>query len=145
MKMYRVVLDTNVLVSALLSQSGNPAKILKLFYSGAVTFVYSEDIMTEYMDVLYRPNLRIPVEDADIVLHAVRFYGEFMEPTQSAKPMIDEDDRIFLDTAESADAYLITGNIRHYPNSPQIFSPSDFIEFLTKRGFYNNFNNIIFI
>jgi putative PIN family toxin of toxin-antitoxin system len=59
----RVVLDTNIIVSALLSGKGNPGKILDLFLAGELMLCYSDEILEEYSDVLYRPHLRIPVDE----------------------------------------------------------------------------------
>lgn len=53
----RVVLDTNIFVSALISPMGNPAKIYRMFFTGAISLVYSADIFEEYQDVLHRPRL----------------------------------------------------------------------------------------
>jgi putative PIN family toxin of toxin-antitoxin system len=128
MKPNRVVLDTNVLVSALMSSLGNPAKIYKMFLSETIVLVFSEDIMLEYEDVLYRPHLHIPADDAGKVLDAIRLCGERVEPTPSTIPMIDEDDRVFYDAAKSAGAYLITGNMRHYPSESFIFTPAEYLK-----------------
>ena len=128
MNMPRVVLDTNILVSALLSPSGNPAKVYKMFLTGILALVYNEDILAEYQDVLYRPRLGIPSGDADTVLEAIRQYGEYVAPVSGTDPMPDEDDRIFYDTAKSAGAQLITGNIRHYPKESSILTPAEFLE-----------------
>ena len=128
MNPFRVVLDTNILVSALMSPSGNPAKIYKMFFSGALVLVYSESILTEYKDVLYRPYLRIFSEDVDMVLDAVRLRGEYVETIPSTFPMADEDDRIFYDAARSGGAYLVTGNTRHYPKETFILTPTEFLK-----------------
>ena len=125
---YRVVLDTNILVSALLSPSGNPAKIYRMFLTGALALVFSADIFAEYQDVLHRPRLQIPANDAEIVLAAILQYGEKIEPTPSVNTMIDEDDRVFYDTAKTAGAYLITGNTKHYPQEPFVLTPTEFLE-----------------
>ena len=127
MKPPRVVLDTNVLVSALLSKLGNPAKIYKMFLFGSIHLVFCDDIMNEYEDVLYRPNLQIPITDAIKVLDAIMYYRECVIPHPSTFYMIDEDDRKFYDTANSALAYLITGNVRHYPKKSFIYTPADFL------------------
>ena len=127
MNIRRIVLDTNVLVSAMLSPDGNPAKIYKLFLTGALSLFLSADIMIEYQDVLHRPRLRIPPNDADIVLAAIGQHGEIIEVTPSAHAIADEDDRVFYDTAKSADAYLITGNIKHYPKELFIVTPTEFL------------------
>jgi len=124
----RVVIDTNIFVSALLSPMGTPAKIYRMFLTGALSLVFSTDIFEEYQDVLFRQRLHIPVNDAEMVLTVVRQYGERIEPVPSTSAMIDEDDRIFYDTAKSADAYLITENIKHYPQEPFILTPARFLE-----------------
>jgi len=128
MKPLRVVLDTNVLVSALMSPLGNPARVYRMFFSGAFSLVYNERILLEYEDVLYRLYLRISREDADTILNAIILHGEYVESVPSTFPMTDEDDRIFYDAAKSSDAYLITGNTRHYPNESFILTPTEFLE-----------------
>ena len=128
MKTPRAVLDTNILVSALMSPSGSPAKVYKMFLAETVVLVFSEEILAEYKDVLYRPHLRIPADDANKVLEAIRQYGELVEPVTSIDYMVDEDDRVFYDTAKSAAAFLITGNTRHYPEESFITTPTKFLE-----------------
>ena len=123
-----IVLDTNVIVSALMSPLGNPAKIYKMFFTGILGLVYNDSILSEYEDVLHRPYLRIPAEDADMVLNAIKLNGEHVEPSPSTFPMTDEDDRTFYDTAKSSGAYLVTGNIRHYPDESFILTPAEFLE-----------------
>ena len=124
----RIVIDTNVLVSALMTPLGNPAKAYKMFLAEALVLVYSEDIMAEYEDVLYRPRLRIPTEDADTVLDAIRQHGNLVIPIPSSGFIPDEDDRVFYDAARCVDAYLITGNKRHYPEESFILTPAEFLE-----------------
>jgi len=128
MKLHRIVLDTNVLVSALMSKLGNPAKIYRMFLSETVLIVFSDEIMDEYIDVLHRPHLKLSSDDVNKVINAIKLFGECIEPVPSTFPMIDEDDRIFYDVANSAGAYLITGNKRHYPDEPFIFTPADFLD-----------------
>jgi putative PIN family toxin of toxin-antitoxin system len=122
-----VVLDTNILVSALLSPLGNPAKIYRMFIMEILKLAYSTEILDEYRDVLFRPRLRIPIKEAEKVLEAIQEYGERTEPPPSAHDMIDEDDRIFYDTAKSAGACLVTGNTKHYPNESFIMTPAEFL------------------
>jgi len=124
----RVVFDTNILVSALLSRQGNPARIYRMFVTRALTLFYCTEILDEYEDVLYRPHFHIRQDDADIVMTAIRQYGYVVRPVPSIHVMLDEDDRIFYDVAKTAGAYLITGNTRHYPNEPFILTPAEFLE-----------------
>jgi predicted nucleic acid-binding protein len=63
------------------------------------------------------------------VLKVIQEYGERIEPNQSTHEMLDEDDRIFYDTAKNAGAYLVTGNKRHYPDEAFILTPADFLSF----------------
>ena len=124
----RVVLDTNVLVSALMSPTGNPAKIYKMFLTGNLGLVYNESILSEYNEVLHRSYLHILEEDADKVINAIKLNGEHVEPTPSTFQMNDEDDRAFYDTAKHSGAYLVTGNTRHYPKESFILTPTEFID-----------------
>jgi putative PIN family toxin of toxin-antitoxin system len=128
MNKQKIVLDTNVVVSALLSPLGNPAKIYRMFLTEILILVYSSAILDEYKDVLSRPRLNIPTDDIDIVFAAIKQYGECVEPLSGTKAMIDESDRIFYDASKHAAAYLITGNIRHYPQELFILTPREFLE-----------------
>jgi putative PIN family toxin of toxin-antitoxin system len=122
-----VVLDTNVLVSALLSPLGNPAKIYRMFLTQTLKVVYSAGILVEYNDVLFRARLQIPIDDATKVIGAIQKHGERIEPAPSTHNMVDEDDRVFYDTAKSAEAYLVTGNKKHYPDEAFILTPTGFL------------------
>ena len=65
----KVVLDTNVLVSAFLSPSGNAARILRLIIQGDVLIVLNESILAEYYEVLKRPKFELDMEAVLIVIH----------------------------------------------------------------------------
>ena len=131
MNIRRVVFDTNVIVSALLSRNGNPANIYKMFLAGTLALVYCEEILTEYEDVLYRPHLKILPSDADIIMAAVRQHGKKVIVMLSIGPMPDEYDRVFYYIAETARACLITGNTKYYPSEQFILTPSAFLKFHT--------------
>jgi len=103
-----VVLDTNILVSALLSPNGNPAKIYKMLLTGVLSLAYNADIYEEYHDVLSRTRLRIPTDDMETVLAVIRQRGKRVDPIPSTNAMPDEDDRIFYDTAKTAHGYLFS-------------------------------------
>lgn len=112
----RVVLDTNVLVSGLLSAAGPPARVLEMLLGGRLELLADGRIMQEYADVLARPELGIEPSEAAAVLEALA--GE-MEPTAAGEVRVelpDADDEKFLAVALAgrADA-LITGSKRHFP------------------------------
>ena len=131
--MINAVLDTNVLVSGLLTESGNSASIVNAFKDKRFNLFYNSEILAEYRDVLHRDKLGLPAKDIDDLLEEIRNTGVPIIPDKSDFALTDEDDRIFYDTAKAASAYLITGNIRHYPNEQFIISPVDFIEMINSK------------
>jgi putative PIN family toxin of toxin-antitoxin system len=123
----RVVIDTNVIVSALMTLRGKPAAVLDLFFNEEIQTYYSNNILAEYEDVLSRPILNIKPEKVKRFLEILRDTGASIEPTVSNISLPDEDDRIFYDTARQSDAILISGNTKHYPAEDFIMTPSEFL------------------
>ncbi|GHT00131.1 hypothetical protein AGMMS50276_25190 [Synergistales bacterium] len=124
-----VVIDTNVIVSALKTRGGKPDKILCDFVAESLLLVYTAEILEEYIKVLYRPRLNIDSEDIDNIISVIELLGYLIDPEVSSIPFIDESDRKFYDAAKSAEAYLITGNIKHFPKDSFIVTPSNFLDF----------------
>lgn len=114
----RAVLDTNVLVSGLLSSTGAPGRILDFVLAGAVEPVLTQEILEEYKEVLSREALALPAGRVDAVLE---FLQQFVLPLPVAAKRVchDPDDDKFVAAAlEGGAQWLITGNARHYPRSP---------------------------
>ncbi len=109
-----VVLDTNILVSALLSPFGPPARVLDMVLSGDIRAAYDDRLMAEYREVLARPKFGFAPGDVATVLAYLEADGERVtaRPLQRALP--DPDDLPFLEVAVQAEAVLITGNTAHY-------------------------------
>ena len=125
----KVVLDTNILVSAALSPLGNPAKIIKgIKGSEEIQVYYCKEILAEYKDVLSRPHLKVSPDVQTRIVNTVIKVGILIEPSASAMVLPDESDRVFYDTAKEAGATLITGNIKHYHDEDFIMTPSQFLE-----------------
>ena len=120
------VLDTNVIVAALLSKNDDAAtvKILDAAMDGRITPLYHEDILTEYAEVLHRQKFHFREETIQKVFTAIRYYGREIFPVSTGKTLLDEDDQIFYDVAVRGRAYLVTGNLRHYPPENFIVSPA---------------------
>jgi len=126
--MTNVVIDTNVLVSAVLSPNGNPAKVLKIVTdSEEKSLYYSSEIIGEYRKVLSYDKLKIGNEEKTRAIDLIQRIGKRINPTVSTITLPDESDRIFYDTAKECGAILVTGNIKHYPTEPSIMTPADFI------------------
>jgi putative PIN family toxin of toxin-antitoxin system len=128
----RIVLDTNVVVSAFLTPSGNPAAVLKLAASGDLQICHNSQLFAEYREVLSRPKLKIDPEDSSGLLDILFLVGLSITPKTSTFPMIDEKDRMFYDTAKECDAVLVTGNKKHYPEEAFIVTPAEFLEIWEK-------------
>ena len=123
-----IVIDTNIIVSAILSPKGNSYKIINLIGNDeSVKVYYSTGILAEYKRVLAYKRLNISVETQTDILDAIRKFGVMIEPAASTMPLRDETDRIFYDTARASDAILITGNIKHFPDEPFIMLPAYFV------------------
>jgi putative PIN family toxin of toxin-antitoxin system len=115
--MFKIVLDTNVIISAALSPTGNCARIIRAVAGSVeIKLFYSPEILLEYKQVLSREHLKIGTERRlSIIDHTITNLGTMIEPAVSDIWLPDETDRIFYDTAQEAEAILITGNIKHYP------------------------------
>jgi putative PIN family toxin of toxin-antitoxin system len=115
--MIRVVLDTNILISALLSPSEAPAQVfLRAILDSDTQLCVSGEIYTEYEEVMRRPRLRRSESEVADALRAIRDRGYWVRPTVRIQACVDPDDDIFLECAVAAGAdYLVTGNLKHFP------------------------------
>jgi uncharacterized protein len=112
----RAVIDTNVLVSGLLSPAGNEALIILAIHQGLIGPCFSEEIIQEYAAVLARPKFSFEPDEIAAALAMFRDKGEFVAPRATARNLPDPDDTKFVDCAETAQAeFLVTGNKRHFP------------------------------
>jgi len=129
--MLRVVLDTNIIVSAMLTPKGIPAKILRAVVNEELSAALSIAVIDEYKDVLYRKKFekKFLREDVDSILSIMYSVADYYVPINSTIPhFADETDRKFYDLAKAANAYLITGNIKHFPQDSKIITPADFLK-----------------
>ncbi len=125
----KIVLDTNVLVSALINPKGMPAKILNMILNGKLITLYDNRIMGEYRVVLSREKFNFPTEIIEPLLDFIKYEGEFITSDPLKTNFTDEDDKMFLEVAISGNAeYLITGNTKHFPAEKYIVTPKVFIE-----------------
>ena len=112
----RIVFDTNIVVSAMLSPSGTAADGLRLALNRYIQFCASEVIFEEYEEVLRRPKFRRPPQVVSALMKAVRAVAELVKPTATLTVSADDADNRFLECAEAAKAdYIVTGNIQHFP------------------------------
>ena len=114
--MIRVVLDTNVLVSAAIKPGGPESSLMILVAAGKVTLCLSEPILAGYREVLLRPKFGLDRDYVENLMRSVASAGVTMQPERALSACPDEADNRFLECAEAARAtYLVTGNRRHFP------------------------------
>ena len=117
--MIRVVLDTNILVSALLNPHGPPAEaFLSVLLDADAQLRVSGDIHAEYEDVICRPRLHRSDAEIEQTLRSVRENRVWVKPTERVRGCSDPRDNIFLECAQTAGAqFLVTGNAKHFPRT----------------------------
>ena len=140
--MLKIVIDTNVVVSALIRPQSTPALILSLILQKHCTLCLSDDIFTEYREVLARDKFKA-LDKAGVteILSVLKEQALWIAP----KPLIAEvvadiSDKIFLECAFTAKAdFIITGNKKHFPfdkfKTSKIATPREFIDNLPKINF----------
>ena len=111
----RLVVDTNIIVSALLSSESKAFQLLSDVLDGKYIVLISEEIFKEYEDVLSRDKFGFDSDIINLLLNWFRENAVWVEVLESDAPMKDEKDRVFYDLAKSCKARLVTGNIKHYP------------------------------
>ena len=112
----RLVIDTNVLVSAALKPEGLQRTALLIATTKPARLYVSPPILEEYADVLSRPELRIRKGLRLQLLQLIKNNGHIVAPSRRLNVCSDPDDDVFLECADAARAdYLITGNRKHFP------------------------------
>ncbi len=132
---YYAVIDTNVLVSALLSSHDDVATVLvvgKLF-SGEIIPLFSNEILKEYSEVLRRTKFHFSEEIVSMLLRTIEKYGEHVIPTPTGELLPDMKDLPFYEVVvekQKDNAYLVTGNRKHFPAKPFIVTAKEFLDIL---------------
>jgi putative PIN family toxin of toxin-antitoxin system len=112
----RLVLDTNIIVSAALKPDGLQRTVLLLSIARPARLYVSTPILSEYRNVLSRPELRIRKGLRQQLLQLLKTHARLVSPSRQLQITPDPDDNIFLECADAASAdYLVTGNQRHFP------------------------------
>ena len=128
------VIDTNVIVSALLSSEGNsnPTVVLRETLRGRITPLYNEEILDEYREVLSRDKFNLQKQNVDTVINHVKRSGLKLERTKALNEVFpDPKDIVFYEvTLSKDDAYLVTGNIKHFPKKPFVVTPAEMVAIL---------------
>lgn len=131
----RLVIDTNVVVSAALKPDGLQRTVVTLALTKPARWYVSTAILAEYVRVLARPELKIPRGFRRQLLQLIKNRTQVTAPSRLPQVTADPADNIFVECADAARAdYLITGNQRHFPafwKSTKIISSKDFLEIIS--------------
>ena len=132
-----VAIDTNVLVSALLSSHSNAAtvQVIAKLFSKEVIPLFSREILDEYNEVLRRKKFRFSEDMVSTLIDVIEKIGEMVVPNPSGEILIDMKDLPFYEVVLSKQdkgAYLVTGNMKHFPSKPFIVTANEFLDILNK-------------
>ena len=133
------VIDTNVLVSALLSGNDDAAtvQVVGRLLGGEIILIYSNEIIKEYREVLNRTKFGFSPDVVGYLLSAVEQFGILVQPSPSGITLPDMKDLPFYEVVlekrtENDDAYLVTGNTKHFPVKPFVVTPRELLDILNR-------------
>jgi putative PIN family toxin of toxin-antitoxin system len=135
----RIVLDTNVLVSALLDIHGAPAQVLDLVRQGFLTLCTDGRMYEEYEEVLSRPDFPFDPGDVGMLMKFLHDSSELIAGRPLTHRLPDPEDEPSLEVAAQGrvDA-LVTGNIRHFPANCRagvpVMTPDELIALIRRKG-----------
>ena len=132
MKIYAVI-DTNVIVSALLSRFKNTStvQLMQHLILGDITPIYNDDILAEYYSVLTRPKFNLPESLIDETLEVVKKFGINSSRHEVEENLPDPKDIVFYEVAlANEDSFLVTGNIKHFPKKPFAVTPAEMLQII---------------
>ncbi len=131
MKDVYAVIDTNVLVSALLNWDSVPGIVLRESLEGRIIPLICDEIIAEYKEVLSRKKFSFPQDETETVIDGIIKRGLIIEPTDDHEDLIDSEDVIFysvtMEARQGLDSYLVTGNIKHFPIRSFVVTPKEML------------------
>ena len=131
---YYAVIDTNVLVSAMLKWKSVPGNVMELVFEGPIIPVFNHEILQEYREVLSRPKFHLTKDIVDDVLENIENNGLCIEADILDIVLPDPGDKVFyevvMEERKTEDAYLIAGNIKHFPFETFIVTPRKMLDII---------------
>lgn len=127
----RLVIDTNVVISAAIKPAGLQRTVLLLAITKPARWYVSRPVLEEYRDVLARKELNIRKGLQSQLLQLIRKRSDCLSKTRRVEAALEPDDNVFLECADAAGAdYLVTGNQKHFPKfwkKTKVITPGEFI------------------
>ena len=133
---YYVVIDTNVLVSAVLKSHSVPGSIVELAFDGPIIPILNEAIEKEYREVLSRPKFHLTEDLIEGIMSTFHKRAIYVDAEHLDVELPDPKDLVFyevvMEERKEEEAYLVTGNIRHFPNRPFIVTPREMLDIILR-------------
>ena len=131
---YYAVIDTNVLVSAMLRWDSVPGCVLEHAFVGDIIPLLNEQVLKEYMEVLKRPKFHFEEEKINIIIDGIVKRGVFVDAEHTGQVLPDPKDIVFyeivMEKRKHNEAFLVTGNMKHFPTEPYIVTPREMLTIL---------------
>lgn len=131
---YYVVIDTNVLVSAMLKWDSVPGCVLEHSLVGDIIPLLNEQILAEYAEVLGRHKFYFDKDKIKIILNGMIQRGIFIDSDKRTVELPDPKDAVFyeivMEKRKHGEVFLVTGNIKHFPTEPFIVTPREMLTIL---------------
>ena len=134
MKCYAVI-DTNVLVSALLRWDSVPGQVVQQTYAHEIIPVFNDSILQEYEEVLSRKKFHFPTETVDFLISRLKSIGVNLAAVETlVGDFPDPKDVVFFEVAMEKNktdvTFLVTGNQKHFPQHPKVVTPAEMLRIL---------------
>lgn len=129
---FYATIDTNILVSYFFDKYSTPGIIVSLILNKIIVPLVNDEIIREYYDVLLRNKFPFESKDVFVFLEEFEELAIHLNRTTTDEPFSDKDDIVFYEITltgrSSGDAYLITGNKKHFPRKHFVVSPKEMLE-----------------
>lgn len=137
---YLVVIDTNILVSALLSKhdDASTVKVIDALYSSQIIPLYNNEILDEYIEVLHRKKFHFSENLIQLLIQSIRDNGISVERLTTNEELPDPKDLVFYEVCmakRDEDSMLVTGNMKHFPKKPFIVTPNELLDMIHQKSF----------
>lgn len=133
---YYAILDTNVLVSALLKTGSAPAQIAAEALNGNIIPVLNGEIIAEYEDVLNRPKFQFDKTAVRVLLDELKKRAVYSDYGRIEDELPDSKDVVFyavlMEKRKEDNAYLVTGNLKHFPTRTYIVTPREMLDIISE-------------
>ena len=133
---YFAVIDTNVLVSAMLKWQSVPGNVMEFVLDGFIIPVLNKEIVAEYRTVLARSKFRLDEEIITDIIDSLENVGFYVDAETIDIELPDSKDRVFyevvMEKRKEEETYLVTENIKHFPDKPFIVTPRQMLDVLLK-------------